>query len=121
MDITLTDSDAALLKYVARELGDLRRRYRQDGLHWPPELESLRLLVASSGQARPILDVDADPSEALAVTYDAAAKRLSVSPRTVRRLVASGELPRVDIGGRPRITTADIDAFVKGLRRERTA
>jgi hypothetical protein len=47
----LTDSDQALLKYVARVLGDLRRRYRLDGLHWPPELESLRLLVASEGAA----------------------------------------------------------------------
>jgi hypothetical protein len=51
-----TDSDEALLKYAARVLGDLRRRYRLDGLHWPPELKSLRLLAASGGQARPILD-----------------------------------------------------------------
>jgi hypothetical protein len=42
-----TDFDEALLEYAARVLGDLHRRYRLDGLHWPPELESLRLLVAS--------------------------------------------------------------------------
>jgi hypothetical protein len=90
----LTDSDAALLKYVARVLGDLRRRYRLDGLHWPPELESLRLLVASEGQARPILEFDADLGDSLVMTYDSAARKLAVSSRTVRRLVASGELPR---------------------------
>jgi excisionase family DNA binding protein len=116
----LIDSDGALLKYAARVLGDLRRRYRLNGLHWPPELESLRLLVASEGQARPILDFDADPGDSLAMTYEEAARKLAVSSRTVRRLVASGELPRVDIGGCSRIATADLEAFAEGLRRERT-
>jgi hypothetical protein len=81
----LTDSDQALLKYVARVLGDLRRRYRLDGLHWPPELESLRLLVASEGQARPTLDFDANPGDSLAMTYEEAARKLAVSSRTVTR------------------------------------
>jgi excisionase family DNA binding protein len=117
----LTDSDEALLNYAARVLGDLRRRYRQDGLYWPPELESLRLLVASEGQARPILDFDADPGDSLAMTYEEAARKLAVSSRTVRRLVANGELPRVMIGGCTRIAVADLEAFTEGLRRERAA
>lgn len=117
----MTDSDKALLKYAERVLSDLRRRYRLHGLHWPPELESLRLLVASEGQARPILDFEAGPGDCLAMTYEEAARKLAVSSRTVRRLVASGELPRVDIGGCSRIATADLEAFTEGLRRERSA
>jgi excisionase family DNA binding protein len=117
----LTDSDEALLKYAVRVLRDLRRRYRLNGLHWPPELESVLLLMASEGQARPILDFDAHPGDSLAMTYDEAARRLAVSSRTVRRLVANGELPRVDIGGCSRIATADLEAFAEGLRRERSA
>jgi excisionase family DNA binding protein len=119
--MALSDSDEALLKYATRVLGDLRRRYRLDGLHWPPELESLRLLVASEGRRRPMLDVDAEAGDHLAVTYDDAARRLSVSLRTVRRLIANGELPRVMIGGCPRVTVADLQAFTEGLRRERAA
>jgi excisionase family DNA binding protein len=92
-----------------------------DDLHWLPELESLRLLVASQGQARPMLDVDAQAGEAFAMTYETAARRLAVSSRTVRRLVANGELPRVEIGGCSRIATADLEAFAEGLRRERSA
>lgn len=90
------------------------------GFHWPPELESVRLL-AIGGQSRPILDANAEIGDRLAVSYDVAARQLSVSVRTVRRLVASGELPRVDVGGCQRITTADLEAYVEGLRRERTA
>ena len=117
----MTDSDEALLKYAVRVLSDLRRRYRLNGLHWPLELESLRLLVASEGQAQPILDFDADPGDSLAMTYEEAARRLAVSSRTVRRLIASGELPRVTIGGCARVTVADLQAFTEGLRRERAA
>jgi excisionase family DNA binding protein len=117
----LTDSEEALLKYAARVLGDLRRRYRLNGVHWPPELEALRLLVASDCQRRPILDFEADPGDSLAMTYEEAARKLAVSSRTVRRLVASGELPRVEIGGCSRIATADLEAFAEGLRRERSA
>jgi excisionase family DNA binding protein len=117
----LTDSDEALLKYAARVLGDLRRRYWQDGLYWRPELESLRLLVASGGQGRPTFDVHAEVGDRVAVTYEDAARRLSVSSRTVRRLIANGELPRVMIGGCARVAVADLQAFTEGLRRERAA
>jgi hypothetical protein len=36
-------------------------------------------------------------------------------------LIASGELPRVMIGGCARVTVADLQAFTEGLRRERAA
>ena len=114
------DRDAAVLRYIARVLGELHSRYRRNGLHWPIEMEAV-LRLASDGQTRPTFDGDADTGDALAIDYERAARRLSVSRRTLGRLVASGQLPRVDIGGCRRITTADIEAYVEGLRRERTA
>jgi excisionase family DNA binding protein len=108
------------LKFIAKTLGDLRRRHIQSGLYWGPELEACRLL-ASDGQGRPDLAPDVDLGDRLAVDYDDAAKLLSVSSRTVRRLVASGEIPVVMIGTLPRITTADLEAYVDTLDRRRSA
>jgi excisionase family DNA binding protein len=108
------NSDEAL-RYIGKTLGDIRRRHIQNGLHWSPELESLRLL-ASGGPERPFLDDDV-----LAMDYETAGRKLGVSARTIRRLTASGELPRVEIAGCARITTEDLNAFVTGLRRERSA
>jgi excisionase family DNA binding protein len=117
----LTDSDHAALKYVARVLGDLRSRYRLNGLHWPPELEACRLL-ATDCQGTTNLAADANPGDRLLVTYQEAARRLSVSTRTVNRLIARGDLPRVMLGDNcPRITVEDLEAFARGLRRERAA
>jgi excisionase family DNA binding protein len=117
--LAVTDSDEAL-RYIAGLLDDLRRRYRRDGFHWSPELESVRLL-ARGGHGRSTLDGGAEIGDCLAMSYDVAARRLSVSERTVRRLVESGELPRIDIGGCKRIATEDLAAYVMGTRQERIA
>jgi excisionase family DNA binding protein len=110
-----------LLRYIGRTLNDLRRRYARNGVYWPIELESLRLL-ANERQAPPHLAADADSGDRLCITYKEAARRVSVSERTINRLIAKGELPRVMIGDNcPRITVADLEAFTKGLQRERAA
>jgi excisionase family DNA binding protein len=115
------DHEDGLLKYFARTLDDLRRRYVQNGLHWPIELEGLRL-VASQRQAAPQLATDADSRDRLCVTYKEAARQLSVSERTINRLIARGELPKVVIGDDcHRIAVADLEAYTEGLRRERAA
>lgn len=49
----------------------------------------------------------------LVVSIAQAGKRLSVSARTVRRLIDAGELVRVRCRGCSRITVDSIDAFVK--------
>lgn len=49
------------------------------------------------------------------VTYANAARLLSVHERTVKRLVASGDLPVVRIGGAARIRTADLDDYIAHL------
>lgn len=54
---------------------------------------------------------------ALLLTYTAAAAELAVSYRTIRRLVADGELPTVSpVAGAPRIVRADLEAFVEARR-----
>jgi excisionase family DNA binding protein len=111
----------ATLKYFAKTLDELRRRYSQNGLRWPIELESLRLL-ANQRQGAPQFATDADSGERLVVTYKEAARRLSVSERTINRLIAKGDLPKVVIGDDcHRITIADLEAYTEGLRRERAA
>lgn len=46
------------------------------------------------------------------LTIPQTASRLHVSQDAVRRLIASGKLPRVSIGRSVRIDPTDIDAFV---------
>ncbi len=109
-----------LIKYAARVLTEVRQRYRRNGLSFPIELEALLHLLANAGQQLPEVAEAAD--NVLAMSYEDAGRRLGVSERTVRRLVASGELPRVQIGaGNSRIAVADLDAYVNSLMRERTA
>lgn len=51
--------------------------------------------------------------EPLALTLDAAAKALSISPRTVRRLLDAGELTPVRIGRALRVSSASVRDFVE--------
>ena len=51
------------------------------------------------------------------LTYDQAAERLSVSVSTVKRLIAAGELPRVQLGpNSPRIAAADVRSFIDRMK-----
>ncbi|MBK1633765.1 hypothetical protein CKO31_24100 [Thiohalocapsa halophila] len=52
-------------------------------------------------------------TEPLALTLEAAAEALSVSPRTVRRLLDAGELGRVKIGRAVRVSAASVRAYVE--------
>jgi excisionase family DNA binding protein len=114
-------SSDEVLSHIAASLNSLRKRARLNGSYWSVELESLRLL-ANERQAAPSVAADADSGEPLCITYKEAARRLSVSERTVNRLIAKGGLPRVVIGDDcHRITVADLQAYTEGLRRERMA
>jgi excisionase family DNA binding protein len=103
-----------------------RRRLRTDGVAPSTELRSceemVRLLVRFLARGR--LDAtnmdgagDAVHAEgmALVVDYEEAASELHVSRRTVERLAKNGELPTVSVGGRPRVRSADLNAYVSGL------
>lgn len=52
------------------------------------------------------------------VTLDDAAEYLNVSPRTIRRLIASGELPGFRVAGHRRairLDVADLDAIMQPI------
>lgn len=107
----------AVLEYVAAVLTDCRHRFTAAGLPWPVDLESARLLACSGqGRPNPLGDNGSrdDRTMVVALDYEQVASRLSVSARTVRRIVASGELPAIDVGGCPRIRVDDLAAWVAG-------
>lgn len=53
--------------------------------------------------------------------YDEVAGRLGVSERTVRRLVAAGQLSVVRVGNAPRVHPEDLQSYVDGLRQQRSS
>lgn len=110
---------AGLLHYIARELQEIRREFRRNGQAWPLRLESLRLLAVSHYQGLSGIDTDVPVDNALLMTYATAAKWLCISESSLYRLIKSGELPTVHIGGSGRIAEADLRAYVEGLPRER--
>lgn len=103
------------------------RRHRQwaatQGLRMPDgftDLEDAFASRANRGQTGTPMDdlwqvIESRPMAPQLLTYDAAASVLAVSERTVKRLVASGDLNAVRIGGGARIRTADLDAYVAAL------
>lgn len=111
----------------AHLLAAVRRHVRQcvaDGTPVPAGLTALaRHLAASGGQARPGFVSGVDGAEdsgvdtLLTIPYAEAARRLSVSERSVRRLVADGELTAVPVGGRRLIRTVDLTDYVERLGR----
>lgn len=108
--------DAALVAHAARVLGEHQRRCRENGLAMPLELEGLLLLLASGGQTWPAVAAATSAADCAAMSFETVAGRLQVSSRTVRRLVAAGELPAVAVGGCRRVLAADFDLFVASRR-----
>ena len=111
--------DEVLRRHLLAAVAAHCRRLRRDGLTPPAGLLAFAISV-SNGQARPTLDgsgshVDSARMGPLAVDYRAAADVLSVSERSVRRAVAAGQLPAVEVAGCRRIRVADLAAFVEAL------
>jgi len=52
------------------------------------------------------------------ITVEEVAKRLSVVPRTVRRLIDRRELPAHRIGRTVRISEDDLERFIRGSRND---
>jgi len=59
-------------------------------------------------------------SPSLLVDLEEAAQHLAVSRRTVERLILDGSLRSVRVGHSRRIAMSDLEAFVQGLRAERS-
>ena len=97
---------------------------RSAGLAVPPTLvawaEKCRLR-ARKGQEVPAVDdfaTSAAPSGAmrLLLPLEDVAGALGVSPRTVKRLTTSGDLPSVVVGSRRLVHVDDLAAYADGLR-----
>ncbi len=54
-----------------------------------------------------------------AVSVSAAADALSVSKRTLQRLIAAGEFPKpIKVGAASRVLVEDLDRYIEAKRRE---
>lgn len=94
-----------------------RRELGRNGIGAPESFDRLVAAIAApSGPERPVRDEQRRAPDAALMSYAEAAGRLRVSPRTVRRLVASGELPAVYLGRRALIRPGDVEALA-GARR----
>jgi excisionase family DNA binding protein len=114
-------SQDGLLRHIAKTLSEMRRRYSRDGLAFPIELESIRLLCVTGAHSRSQFDAEAASELALLMTYASAARRLAISNSSLRRLIAAGDLPTVLVGGSVRIAESDLVAYAETLDRRRIA
>jgi excisionase family DNA binding protein len=53
-----------------------------------------------------------EPGAPALLTFDEAGFAMGCSGRTVRRLVAHGQLDRVMVGSRPRVPRASVDRYI---------
>lgn len=103
---------------LSRYIKELAR----DGRRVPSELEAAldfcTDLVRMRPDATPLGDLagsgDASPMTTV-LTKREAAHELRCSVRTVERLIASGDLPSVNVAGGVRVRRGDRDVFVAGL------
>ena len=121
----------ALLRHLAVALLSHVHVVERSGGSVPPGFRDLAAALhfaARHGQGRPTLDDLASlhdseseriPSTARALSYQKAARALDVSQRTIRRLVADGDLPAVRIAGAVRIRLVDLEEHLAGLASER--
>jgi len=119
----VADLDDRAAGFLIIAIEDLRRRMTYTGVSMPPGVAELAAALRqrlSQGQAGPALDSLAAAADAvrvspLAITYDEAAALLGVGRSSVKRLVASGRIATVSIGGAVRIRAADLEAYVAEL------
>ena len=116
-----------LVRHLAVAMSLHIRNLRQTGAAVPAEVEDLAgfltRCVRTPPQATPV-DDDSDAAHSrrvadrLLVTKGEAAERLSVSVRTLERLVAAGRLSLVHVERAARFRVTDLEAFVDDLTEE---
>lgn len=119
----LLDVTPALAGHIATAIRVHREWAVRAGLQVPAgllEVESHLASRAMRGQTGTPLDSlwevrDGHLVTPRLLTYEDTARALSCSVRTVKRLVAAGELRAVRVGGGARIRVSDVDAYVAAL------
>ncbi len=116
-----------LVRHLAVALSLHVRNLRQTGAAVPAEVDELAGFLTRCVRARPKatpVDGGSDAAHArrvadrLLVTKVEAAERLSVSVRTIERLVAAGRLPLVHVERAARFRVRDLEAYVNDLSEE---
>ena len=125
MSLFVVELDGAPAAHLLRALENHARWCRANGVTVPLELDALAAAAARSGQERPVRDGLDDLGDGLLVpfayTYHGAGVLLGVSERTVRRLVSTGELCAMEVGGSRRIHRDDLDDYATRKRAEAEA
>jgi excisionase family DNA binding protein len=120
------DLDGGARAHVARALDAHVRWCAVNAIPVPRDVRALRVaLSASDGRERTKVDgggIDGDDGGcAFLLSPEQVAHRLGVSPRSVRRLLGSGELPSVKIGGARRVAADDIVNYIEARKEVREA
>jgi excisionase family DNA binding protein len=124
----LSTQPPELARHLAVAMSLHIRNLRQTGAAVPAEVEELADFLARCVRRRPQATPVADDSDAahsrrvadrLLVTKGEAAERLSVSVRTVERLVAAGRLPLVHVERAARFRVSDLETYVHDLSEAR--
>lgn len=113
-----------ILRHLALALSGHARRLHQEGLAVPREVEELRSFLVQTARTRQFPSFaagfrgtghDAPVPDRLLITKGEVAQRLSVSVRTIERLVAIGRLPQVYVEHSARFRVKDLEAYVNSL------
>lgn len=122
----LLDLDPVLAGHLAIALEHHRRRLRAEHRAMPDGFDELAAMARREAMtvpdssfldgARNVSDNAVMTSAPLLLTLDEAVVVLGLSMSTVKRLAASGELPRVNVGRAVRVHRDDLEAFAARLR-----
>lgn len=123
--IFLAELDREAAVHLRAAVEARRRWCITNGYRWPDALSELaRLLAAPGGRSRSSVDAcpvccDGDLVQPMALPYDEARRLVGVSEKTLRRWVAAGELPVVEVGGVRLIRPADLEEFLDNHKTRR--
>ncbi len=118
------DRVPVLVRHLTHALSVHVRTLHEQRMPVPPELGSLtEFLLRSvrirqdspSSAGRPVTRQAAPMADQLLVTKGQAAERLSVSVRTVERLVSTGRLSQVQLDRSARFRVKDLEEYVENL------
>jgi len=113
-----------LIRHLTVALSGHVRRMHHEGLAVPREVEELTSFLINTARIRqdatPIADGRdtghyAPMPDRLLITKGEVAERLSVSVRTIERLVSTGRLPQVYVEHSARFRVTDLEAYVNSL------
>ncbi len=125
-DVIVLSVTAELAGHLTVALQEHRKWARRAGLALPeelPEIERALAIRARRGQTgTPVEDLwsvrHAQTMTPRLLTYAATATVLGVGERTVKRLVAAGDLTPVRIGGSSRVRVEQLDDYIARLAAE---